>query len=597
MFFIKWKRQPKKTIVTSVINGGFVHEIETTTQIDVSNDEQLPPDQACVKIEVNSLPNQEKSSISHENLQNQISVDEMQSENYSELMAIDTSASNDLLEMKTIPKPSSPPQPERKPLPPQKGCYLDHTKLDEIASVDDVRHTIIECREPNGTTYFVEANTTTAVVESSLKDSNDDTITDDTANSSNQLDELSELEKIELERNIVERVLNQTDLQLASKQPLAIVSSAPAIDDDFMSDDNSVEEEREIYAIVHATNSRFNSPMYTPPPTPITQTPPPPPPLPPSQKQHKVHLFEKRSQTVRVPNFRIETYEAQPTHKLLYENNQSRHAFKLHLESLFKQNDETRAPKTQFASPVARYSHRILPYNHSMSTPESLVISSNGDGVDDMADIMEKSTVPLSLPPPIIASPSNVPSAPVFNQQLYDTIGRRNRMAFTTTPNDVIDIDDGNKKNSTSKSAPQTLQKSRLQRAKAHENLAHLDDDEDDSCKNEEIPNIDGIRKQLENIFSKGRTIQADVIDLDMNQNENVPRNRRCELIDTVRMQKMRFSSVLKSIESIGPDIHANLHPTNTLAANDIQQEIKRRESNGLNGIAAEQEVNNTALN
>lgn len=591
MFSLRWMRRPKKHTITSATNGGFMSDIEATAQIDTSIGDQLP-DQESTKIRVESSRNHEKITISNENHQKQTSdchehIDGMPS-NHSEPLAIDTSAASHLNEMKVIPKTSSP-QFERKP--PQKGCYLDHSKLDEIASVDDVRHTIIECREPNGTTYFVEADTIT-VAESS-NGTNDDTITTATTtiitNQSNQLCELSEMEKIELERNIVERVLNQTDIQLASNQASAVVCAGAVTDDDFISDDSSVEEEREVRAIVHATNSRFNSPMYTPPPTPITSPAPPP-----SQPCHKVHLFEKRAQTVRAPNFRIETYEAMPAHKLLYENDQSRRAFKLRLENLFKQNDESRAPKAHFASPVARYSHRILPYNHSISAPESLAISLNGndDGDDEMVSAkIEIVSVPLSLPPltpsavlttekASIDSPSTVPSAPVFNQQLYDTIGRRKRMAA----GDVIDIDDDDNtaKSPPSKSVPQTLQKSNLQRTKAHENLAHLhdsDDGDDSNHKNQEIPNITGIRKQLENIFSKGRTVQADVVDLDMNQNENLRRSKRHELIDTVRMQKMRFSSVLKSIESIGPDIHANLHPTNTLAANDIQCEIKRRES------------------
>lgn len=617
MFSQRWKREPRQTTIASATNSKIV-EIEAGDQIYTTNTDDLPSKDTWSEIDIESTS---KITISNENVEKETSdgheiVDEVPSKNV-ELPANDASAKSDAIEMESIaieisssPPPPPSPQPEQaKKLttapvecrPPQKGCYLDNSKLDEIASIEDVRHTIIECREPNGTTYFVEASTTAATEADRPNVGSDDTTitTAAAANPSAQLYELSELDKIELERNMLERVLNQIDIHvdrqqspaIDSESPPAVVAAAVATSDDFISDDYSIEDEREVRAIVHATNSYFNSPMYTPPPTPIT--PPSPPPTPPP----KPKLFaESKQHTVPTPNFRIETYETMPAHKLLYENDQSRREFKLRLESLFKQNDESRAPATRFISPVLRHKQRISPHNvhlnHSMSAPESLVIASATDADDDdIAESTEKHSVPLSLPTPLIllpppigtSSPSKIPSAPVFNQQLYDTIGRRNRPSLTVASGDRIDIDDSNTKKHTSKSAPQTLQKSSLQRAKAHENLAQLDNDgtsnNGDSSKNDEIPNIAAIRKKLENIFSKGRTAQADVTDLELNQNENVRHSKRHELIDTVRMQKMRFNSVLKSIESIGSDVHANLHPTNTAAANDIQQEIKRRES------------------
>lgn len=625
MFSRTWSKKPAKSADSSRTNGGTVHEIETTTGfIPSSSDEQLKPEQSSHSeaepssnpVEIKTLNEKfQENSVESQEIVDEVPSDEMQC---IDLQSEETSTNDsprESIEMEVIVKSASEEKSKTMTVaeykPPFRGYNLDHSKLNEIASVEDVRHTIIERREPNGTTYFVEVDaivvseTHATTVNGSL-DSSDDT----TSTAANQLDqsyELSESEKIELERNIMERVLNQTDIEplpptIVSVTPNAAAAEAAAVvaitvTDDYASDDSSMEEGREVRAIVHASNSRFNSPMYTPPPTPST---------PPPSLKHKAHPFEKQPPSPQqTPNFRIGTYESTPTHKLLYENDQSRRAFKSRLEHLFSQSEETRSLKSaQNLSPVSRYSQRLLPFNaklnHSMSAPESLVDSS----VDELDELNHESLPSTATTTAMHkekeaavngTSPSEIPLPPVFNQQLYDTIGRRNRKAFAST-GDVIDIDGNDTK---SKSAPNTLQKFSLPRVTVHENLTRLNsradvrgenaaadnvDGDDDDESEDEIPNMAAIRQKLEQIFSKGRTIQADVDDLELNQNENVRRSKRRELFDTVRMQKMRFSSVLKSIESIGPDVHANLHPTHTPAAEDIkQQEIKRRES--LTGV------------
>lgn len=85
------------------------------------------------------------------------------------------------------------------------------------------------------------------------------------------------------------------------------------------------------------------------------------------------------------------------------------------------------------------------------------------------------------------------------------------------------------------------------------------------------------IQQKLEQILSKGRTTtMVDPLDLQRNSNENIRRNKPHEPFDTVRRQKMLFSNVLKSI---GPDIHANLHQTHGVAADDIKETTERRDS------------------
>lgn len=614
---------PNKTIVTAATNGGFIHEIETATQNQVSND-RLSSNQSIAAVEADSLKHCDEIAnvITNESIQKKsVDLNELIDEAPSNI----TNTKNDApIAMKVIIKSPPPPQQDQTKTmtvveykPSHRGWHLDQSKLNDISSVDDVRHTIIECREPNGTTYFIEADQC-IVAESRATITNASSLDSmagngdggDTANALHQSYELSELEKIQLEKNIMDRVLNQTDIEpdpvvshtTSATASVAIVAAA-ATNDDPASDDSATEdEEREVRAIVHASNSRFNSPIFTPPPTPST-----PPSSLPLTPHTQFQPFEKRAQTLRMPNFQIGAYEEMPTHKLLYENDQSRRAFKLRLERLFSQTDEIRSPtKTAnvqcvSSAVVTKHSQRLLPsitkLNHSMSAPESLVVP-----IDDRRppELEVKQTEMLRTTTTTANhTVAEIPSAPAFNQRLYDTMGRRYRKVFSST-GDVVDIDDNESKIPTSKSAPHTLQKSVLQRAKAHENLTQLDgagdgimktnkidaehngngDDDDADADDGYAPtNIASIRHKLESIFSKGHNIQADVYDLDHNQNENVRRNKRHELFDTVRMQKMRFSNVLKAIESISSEMHANLHSTNTTAGNNILHEIKRRES------------------
>lgn len=280
----------------------------------------------------------------------------------------------------------------------------------------------------------------------------------------------------------------------------------------------------------------------------------------------------------RLPNFQMGLYEAIPKQKLLYEKDAERMAFKMRLENLFNQDDEKstlRRPKANFSSPTSMHSQRIS-LNHSTSAPESLILP-NSD--------LEVAKSAVST----VETPSQIPTAPVFNQQLYDTIGRRNRKVFSSVT-DVIDIDSTINDNEFNK-------KGNLSRTKAHENLTALDlddveeitiatttaaaaaaanDDDDNGGNDSNDSEPTNIKQKLEQILSKGRTTQADQSDLERNNNENIRRRTPIQPFDTVRRQKMLFSNVLKSI---GPDIHANLHQTHGTAADDIKETIQRRES------------------
>lgn len=264
----------------------------------------------------------------------------------------------------------------------------------------------------------------------------------------------------------------------------------------------------------------------------------------------------KRPYAKRLPNFQMGIYEAIPKQKLLYEKDKERLAFKMRLENLFNQDDEKatrKHPKPNFNSPMAMHSQRMF-LNHSKSAPESLIIP-NDDVEPTISDVNTAIT------------PSQIPIAPVFNKQLYDTIGRRNRKVFSSV-SDVIDID-------STINDHVALNKGNLSRTRAHENLTELD--ADDNVADAEDVQPKSIKQKLEQILSKGRaTTQADQLDFQRNNNGNIRRHKPHEPFDTVRRQKMLFSDVLKSI---GPDIHTNLHQTHGIAADDIKEAIQRRDS------------------
>lgn len=560
------EKQPEKVTNSGITNAGFeadVHSVESP-----STDRALASE-STLKIEESSVSFVKNSDDSEEDLENGVS-DSVHSINQPPNVAkIEPNHSNSEIvaieQMVKSPTDQIPNTLEETDTPleivavveqkPHHKSYLDQAKLDEISSVDDVKDTCIERREPNGTVYFVEVDK----FQNESPEPNESSHQNAHVNQTNQMNDLNDaLNGLndDLERNIVERVVNQSEIEF---QP----ESKPIINQEPISPsivDSESEEELEVRAIVHAPNGH-SSPFDTPPTTPVIMRP--------------IDCSEQReTQTLASPNFQIGVYEAIPKQKLLFENDKNRLAFKTRLENLFGRNDgtvtlgRTVQVKSHFNSPIAIHSKRMsfdTRLNHSISAPESLDIP-----VDETTTSKDPFTS-------INMTPTEIPAAPVFNQQLYDTIGRRKRKEFSSSSN-VIDINSPIS-NGYGHKTPEPTRKGNLSRTKAHENLAVLDNDGNDSDDN--CPTSPAnIRQRLEHIFSRGQTTQVtNVAELDINQNENIRHSKRREPFDTVRMQKMRFSTVL---QSIGPDIHANLHPTQTTAAIDILEQ-QRRDSLDLN--------------
>lgn len=408
----------------------------------------------------------------------------------------------------------------------QRKTHLDSSKLNEIASVEDIRHLCVERREPNGTAYFVEM---APIQNPTIKEPKVDELMTKSA------DSLPEIDDKKLTKNIFDRVLHQSDIELEQPpnpepQPEFVFPASSECED------YESEEEKEVRAIVHASNERASPFMQSRGTSPGVIRP--------------INSMENHTNSLHTPNFQIGMYEALPKQKLLYENDTERVAFKRRLEHLFSQSDEPRSVriKSNFNSPTATHSLRLKTLNHSKSAPDSLL---------DEVIVNELVAVPVR------ADSFDVPIAPAFNQELYETVARRNNRKAFSSASDVIDINGTRNDHQPSESVNKA---SHLSRTKAHENLTELATDD-----------VPGIKRKLEQIFSKGQIRPNETTDLENrnNNNENIRRSKRLEPFDTVRKQKMLFSDVLKSI---GPDIHANLHPTHTTAAIDIQQ-AQRRES------------------
>lgn len=252
-------------------------------------------------------------------------------------------------------------------------------------------------------------------------------------------------------------------------------------------------------------------------------------------------------------------------------NDTGRTEFKERLERLFSQSDMG----------VQSAYLRQISLTHSISAPESLEMSA------EIAAIKEQSTNANGETRP--------PPPPVFNQHLYNTIGRYAKDHKTQSPVDVnangksAEDDELQKQYDIEDNLPIKFKRPILKRSKRNENLSTMFDP-NGSVDESNLPSPVSIRQRLEELFSKAQppVIQRYEPQADENNNSNandddtnvakIHRKKPIEPFDTVRKQKMLFSNVLKSIEA---DVFTNLHRTDSLAAVDIQS-VRQQHSTSL---------------
>lgn len=412
-------------------------------------------------------------------------------------------------------------------------------KYDEISSADDIREICIEKREPNGKTYFIEikppmnfSNHETASLNSSSSSTND-----------------------ECQKSIMENVLKPMDAEYQRESEPHSRSH-----DAYSFDESDPADERKVKAVVHVSDETIkqneidSNDVKT-----ITIQP----------QMNEIPLEKtkpgaiKAIETRRKLNFRIGAYEAIPKQKLLFENDDKRMAFKMRLENLFGQS-ECRTLSRHNSPPMA---HALRVTN---SAPESLILLHSKDDSMTATKQQCQSKLPLNNNNYDANGPSKIPIPPIFNQQLYDTVGRRNKnieyqTAQSTPAAHEIDIE----VSPMPMPVPMPMRKSNISRSHAHENLTIIgqNDNNVDAIVND--PASETIKQKLEEIFSRGRTQCINGADtFDQNDGIVLRKIEPIEPFDTVKRQKLIFSNVLKSIR---PDSSTNLRRTSSSTSTDIK--------------------------
>lgn len=421
-------------------------------------------------------------------------------------------------------------------------------KYDEISNADDIRKMCIEKREPNGNTYFIE-------IKSPLN-----TYHETASNTSSSSTSDKRNEKLSMVN-----VVNTNDIEFQNESEPQQHPSVHDVHDVHSFDKSDSEDEQIVKAVVHVSvetiqqNEIDSNDVKT-----IT--------IQPQMNKMSMEITKpgvikaiKPIDTQRKPNFRIGAYEAIPKQKLLFEKDEKRAAFKMRLENLFGQNESQTLNRTNSRPTMA----------HANSAPNSLILLNSNDDSMIATGQQCQSKLPLDNYDAAIG-PSKIPIPPIFNQQLFDTVGRRNRnityQTALSTPNSVheIDID----------VLPMLpAKKPSLSRSHAHENLTiigqngnnnvdSIDDDGDNL-------GSDALKQKLEEIFSRARTQnnnddENNVANDTLDQNDGIVlrKIKPIEPFDTVKRQKLIFSNVLKAIR---PDSSTNLRRTSSITSTDIK--------------------------
>lgn len=576
-YLILWKCvKPKKcqnTQHSGMINNGFVqnspsHQIEVAPVITISNDNlKLENDESCTNGDVQILNRSEIDTTQQQ--QN----DKNKTTEWHAIELVECEPIESLSDCHEIKETD-----DIATVAPINGHNIDDKniernahKFDEIFSADDLKGNCIEKREPNGTAYFVEIN-----ASQNQNDSNIENVSHTTLDATAYTDAI--------ERNLMEKVLKQCDVEWKSEPKLF-----PLFHDVYLFDESDTNEEEEededemkVKAVVHVSNEMVNQTdsndveMKLDTVLATTAATPAPEPSIPKSNEKPNQITKpgtiKSIEPHKTPNFRLGVYEAIPKHRVLFENDSERMAFKERLESLFSRRDTKSVENlTNSSSPsmnTQRHAKNISKHFPTIaSAPESLILSNANDGNDDDVKIAIVQQFQSDVVVEKSDSPSNIPIPPIFNQQLYDTVGRRQKNSYKTmpstpAPSNRIDIDVAATATPPTSNGIQKM--GNLSRTEAHENLTIIG--QNDEHEINLTPKT--IREKLEEILSRQRTqINGFSGENEINNRTNRPNVKRIEPFDTVKRQKMIFSNVLKSI---GPDNHTKLRRTSTIRSVDL---------------------------
>lgn len=301
------------------------------------------------------------------------------------------------------------------------------------------------------------------------------------------------------------------------------------------------EEIKKVIAIVHAPNETNSNSIDIDETNHETKSP---------VNKHQKHKDAKNmnysnSNSIQKPNFCFGAYEAIPKKKLLFENDNEMRAFKMRLENLFTQSSNS-SNTLQKKSPLDIPSFEI----QSNSAPESLILHTNKMTINEQ--------IPSNTNSEEITS--KIPIPPAFDQKMYETIGRRNKIQYqkslSATPSYDTDID--KRKNDETNSS---------------ENLKQIQNY--DGNVNDE--NVSSIRNKLEKIFSKSLLKETNAEDnVPFPSNDSQQNDKSAHPSDTMVNQKRNSDDAREQINS---DITGNLNRKNSFTSDDKTKEFQHQDS------------------
>lgn len=440
---------------------------------------------------------------------------------------------------------------------------LSNVKFDEIISVEDVKETCIEMKEPNGNVYFVEQVGHVQQAANEVGEENKD--------ESIALEMLDSI--LDLEESPKGELENDNGIRLVGLQEMHLSAMATADTESFYelignikSDVKPMDDSENVLQVLEqcsATNNRTDS-------SPIEAE----------------YATVKRGISTTKTMFQLHSFEEQtPTNEIKHIpiRDDQEHNFKNHLSNLIGLKSEQHGTvkvtnsaynrKSLSASPSLRHSKSVDEFVNSHKTSKTSPPSPNADAF-------------MKIP-----STSQIPTAPQFDPQLYRTIGNRdnNHNRPATAPQSIEnEFEKAFKRNL----APKTFQDVQLRRVPKSEALNRTSMTEISEL--DDATRMTTIRERLEKILGQGpppvrvgwqqsysmpapdypdapSMSQSMVTEIASDESEMIHYRKPARPFDTVHKQKVLFNDVLKAIS---PDIRTSLHRTDSTVSVGTRTEV-----------------------
>lgn len=544
-----------------VINGGYAYDEHENNVTVVTEMDETTISSEAIKLESNDKHNGDTNEM-------------LRSVTPDVIPKFDKRSSSDSLEMAAELNRCGGPavyEPTAKMEMVEKQAFrLSKVKFDEIISVEDVKETCIEMKEPNGNVYFVEQI-------NHLQQANTEAGGDDNKDESIALEMLDSVLKFEEKPDggmgglmVVQANADAADDLESLYGLVGNVKCDRGLNDNLdnrlqgLEPGSSTTSTSNAFSYTTtATNDRIQSKATEPEPE---------------------YATVKRHISTTKPLFQLHSFEDQaPANEVkdIPLPDQQGHNFKSHLSNLIGLQSE------QSTSDNVNRAHRN---KRSLSANPSLRHSKSVDQYLD-AHKASKTSPPSPNADASAKSPgSQIPTAPRFDPQLYQTVGHRagNQMRPATAQSIENEFDKAFKRNL----APKTFQDVQLRRVPKSGTLnraSTLDVSELDDANR-----MTTIRERLEKILGQGpppvriswqpsysipapdypdapAAGQSTETEIAPDDSEIIHYRKPTRPFDTVHKQKVLFNDVLKAIS---PDIRTSLHRTDSTASAGTRTEV-----------------------